>query len=187
MTGAASAIGWEFRQRHRWGLRGVVAFLGALAAIKLVALVKGFPVDLDSAENFAIMVIVPVTLTFTYFLAVFTFGLDGDLAARQSMYPARMFTRPVTTAALAGWPMLYGAVAAATLCTVTRLIAPWPPSVHVPLVWPGILAVAHLGWTQALTWMPYGLRGLRVVLVMLWLVAIDTIVLLRFTSMRPKP
>ncbi len=43
-----------------------------------------------------------------YFLAVFSFGLSGDLAARQSIYPARMFTLPVTSAALAGWPMLYG-------------------------------------------------------------------------------
>ena len=48
-----------------------------------------------------------------YFLAVFSFGLSGDLAARQSMYPARMFTLPVTTAALAGWPMLYGTAAMA--------------------------------------------------------------------------
>ena len=31
-----------------------------------------------------------------YFLAVFSFGLTGDLAARQSIYPARMFTLPVT-------------------------------------------------------------------------------------------
>ena len=46
-----------------------------------------------------------------YFLAVFSFGLAGDLAARQSIYPARMFTLPVTTAALAGWPMLYGTAA----------------------------------------------------------------------------
>src|SRR5437773_4807719 len=156
----------------------IAALLCALAVTKLLFLMTGFPADFDSGEAFGIFVMVPTTVVFTYFLAVFTYGLEGDLAARQSMYPARMFTRPVTTAALAGWPMLYGAVAAATLCTVTRLIAPWPPSVHVPAVWPGILAVAHLGWTQALTWMPYGLRGLRVVVVMLWLVVIDTIVLL---------
>lgn len=43
-----------------------------------------------------------------YCLAVFSYGLSGDLAARQSMYPARMFALPVTTTALAGWPMLYG-------------------------------------------------------------------------------
>src|SRR6266480_2900800 len=177
MRSPAAAVAWQFRRPHRWGLMAMLGYLFVLAMIKLVLFERGQRVDLDD-ESFAFLVAVPLTATFTYFLAVFTFGLDGDLAARQSMYPARMFTRPVTTAALAGWPMLYGAAAAATLCTVTRLIAPWPPSVHVPAVWPGILAVAHLAWTQALTWMPYGLRGLRVVVVMLWLVVIDTIVLL---------
>src|SRR6058998_1632518 len=143
MTSPPLAIAWEFRQRHRWGVRGVVASLGALAAARLVLLVKGFPLDFDSNENVAIMVAVPLTVTYTYFLAVFTFGLDGDLAARQSMYPARTFTRPVRTAALAGWPMLYGALASATLWTVARLIAPWPSALHIPVIWPAILAVAH--------------------------------------------
>ena len=59
----------------------------------------------------AVVVIVPVATTFMFFLAVFSFGFAGDLAARESIYPARMFTLPVTTRALAGWPMLYGAAA----------------------------------------------------------------------------
>jgi hypothetical protein len=187
MTSPAAAIAWEFRHRHRWGLLGVVAFLGAIAVIRLVALVKGLPLDFDSNEDFAFMVLVPLTVTFTYFLAVFTFGLDADLAARPSMYPARAFTRPVTTAALAGWPMLYGAVASAILWSVTRLLAVWPSSVHIPTIWPGILAVAHINWTQALTWMPYGLRGMRVAVVLLWLVVIDTIVLVALYSHASEP
>src|SRR5438034_11334619 len=146
MRSPAAAVGWEFRQQHRWGLIVLIGYLLVVAAIKLVVITRALPITLDSPESFAFVVMMPLVATFTYFLAVFTFGLDGDLAARQSMYPARLFTLPVPTAALAGWPMLYGAAAAATLCTVTRLIAPWPPSVHVPAVWPGILAVAHLGW-----------------------------------------
>ena len=35
-------------------------------------------------------------------MAVFSYGLAGDLTARHSLYPARMFTQPVSTAALAG-------------------------------------------------------------------------------------
>jgi hypothetical protein len=46
---------------------------------------------------------------------VFTFGFAGDLQARESMYPARMFTLPVTTSALRGWPMFYGAAAMVVL------------------------------------------------------------------------
>src|SRR5207245_781172 len=83
-----------------------------VAMIKLVILERGQRIDLD-AESFAFFVIVPLSATFIYFLAVFIFGLSGDLSARQSIYPSRMFTLPVTSAALAGLPMLYGATAMA--------------------------------------------------------------------------
>ena len=64
-----------------------------------------------------------------YFLAVFSFGLAGDLAARHSIYPARMFTLPVTTAALAGWPMLYGTATMASLWVATALLALRPSGI----------------------------------------------------------
>ena len=82
---------------------------------------------------------------------------SGDLAARQSMYPARMFTLPVTTAALAGWPMLYGTAAMAILLAgheASRRVA--VGSRTCPMIWPALLAASLLAWTQALTWMPYG-------------------------------
>jgi hypothetical protein len=178
MTGAASAIAWELRQRHRWGLIALGGYLLLLSAIKLVIVTNDFPIDFDSAETFALVFVVPVSSYFTYFIAAFSFGLDGDFAARQSMYPARMFTRPVSSAALAWWPMLYGAVASVFLWTVTRLLALWPSSLDVPVVWPGFLAVAFLAWAQALTWMPYGLPGVRVIAVVFWLTTIDAIVML---------
>jgi hypothetical protein len=131
-------------------------------------------------------VVVPLTATFTYFLAVFSFGLAGDLAARQSMYPARMFTLPVTTAALAGWPMLYGTAVMAILWLATRLFALWPSGFEVPVIWPALLAAALLAWTQALTWMPYGLPGLRVIVAVLWLAVIDTVVLLAIHFNAPE-
>ena len=186
MTSPAAAIAWEFRQRHRWGLIAMVVYLIVLAAIKLVIVTHDFPIDFDSAETFAFVFVVPFSSYFTYFIAVFTFGLDGDIAARPSMYPQRMFTRPVTTAALALWPMLYGAGASAILWTTTRLLALWPSSFEVPVVWPGFLAVVLLAWAQALTWMPYGLPGMRVIAVVLWLTAIDAIVILAVHFRAPE-
>jgi hypothetical protein len=94
------------------------------------------------------------------------------------MYPARMFKLPVTTAALAGWPMLYGSAAMAILWLATRLFAVWPSGASVPVLWPALLAASLLAWTQALTWMPYALPGLRVVVTVLWLMVIDSVVLL---------
>jgi hypothetical protein len=182
----AAAVAWEFRQRHRWGLVAIVAYLIVLAAIKLVILGHDFPIDFDSAATFAFVFVVPVSSYFTYFIAVFTFGLDGDLTARQSMYPARMFTRPVSSTALAGWPMLFGAAVSVILWTATRLLALWPSSIEVPVVWPGFLAVVLLAWAQALTWMPYGLPGVRLIAVVLWLTAIDVIVILAIHFRAPE-
>jgi len=145
---------------------------------KLFILEPGQSIDLDRAETFAFVVMGPMTAAAVYFLAVFSFGLSGDLAGRQSIYPARMLTLPVTTAALAGWPMLYGAVAVTILWLAIRLLQLWPAGIDVPVIWPAPLAAVLLAWTQVLMWMPYGLRGMRVIVVVLWLTVIDTIVLL---------
>jgi len=178
MRSPAAAIAWEFRQRHRWGLIGVVAALLLIAAIKLVMFSPSKRVDFDDDLTFALFVMVPLAATSLYFLAVFSFGLAGDLAARQSMYPARMFTLPVTTSGLAGWPMLYGTVAMALLWFATRLLAVWPSGVDVPRIWPALFAASLLAWTQALTWTAYPLPGLRVIVTVLWLMVIDAVVMI---------
>jgi hypothetical protein len=177
MRSPAFAIAWEFRQRHRWGLIAIAAYLLVLAAIRFLILGPGQRVTFRDTESFALSVVVPITATFMYFLAVFSYGLAGDLAARQSMYPARLFTLPMSTAALAGWPMLYGAAAMAMLWLATRFLAVWPSGFDIPVFWPALLAASLLAWTQALTWMPYPLPGLRVIVTVLWLAAIDAVVM----------
>jgi len=185
MRSPAAAVAWEFRQRHRWGLLAVIGYLFVLAMIKLVIVERGQRIDLDELR-FAFVAIVPLTATFMYFLAVFSFGLSGDIAARQSIYPARMFSLPVTSAALAGWPMLYGSAAMAMLWFGTRLLALWPSDVDVPVLWPALLGASLLAWTQALTWMPYPLRGLRVIITVLWLATIDAVVMVALKSKAPE-
>jgi hypothetical protein len=174
----ARAFAWEFRRRHLWGFIACGAYLIALAAVKLVMVARGHAVVYDSDETFALAVMGPITATFTYCLAVFTYGLSGDIAGRPSMYPRRLLTLPVSTAALAGWPMLHGTIAVALLWAATRAFVLWPSGVAVPVLWPAIAAAALLAWTQALTWMPYGLPGVRVILAVLWLGTIQSIVLL---------
>jgi hypothetical protein len=173
----ALAIGWEFRRRHRWGLIAVAGYLLVAAMIRFLILEPGELVLVDSVR-FAALVSVPLTATFVYLLAVFSFGFGGDLAARRSMYPARMFTLPVTNAALVGWPMFYGTAAVAILWLAARLFAVWPSGIEIPVIWPALLAAALLAWTQALTWMPYGLPGIRLIAAVLCLAALETVVLL---------
>jgi hypothetical protein len=186
MRSPAAAIAWEFRRRHRWGLIAVAACLLGLPTIRLLILGPGQRVDMDEV-SFALVVAVPLTATFLYLLAVFSYGLSGDLAARQSIYPARTFTLPVTNAALAGWPMLYGSAAMAILWAATRLLAVWPSDVEVPMIWPALLAASLVAWTQALTWMPYALPGLRVIVTVLWLAVIDAVALVALAYKAPEP
>ena len=177
MRSPAAAIAFEFLQRHRWGLMLLTAYMLVLALIRIFILDPGGRVEFEDAESFAWAVVVPLTSTFMYFLAVFSYGLSGDIAARQSIYPARMFTLPVSTNALAGWPMLYGMIAMALLWLATRFLAAWPAGFDIPVIWPALLAASLVAWTQALTWMPYALPGLRVIVTVLWLASIDAIVM----------
>ena len=102
MRSPAVAIAWEFGRRLRLGVIALAVYALVVAAILLLL---GRPFNVAaSGEDFAALVAVPVTSTFMFFLGVFSFGFAGDLAARESIYPARMFALPITTRALAGWP-----------------------------------------------------------------------------------
>jgi hypothetical protein len=188
MRSPAAAIAWEFRRHHRWGLMALAGYLVVLWTIKPLIFGPGYPIKLDPPNGMAGLLIALLTVTFLYFVGLFTFGLAGDLAARESIYPARMFALPVTTAALAGWPMLYGAAAMASLWVATALLARWPLGIDVslPVIWPALLAAAFLAWTQALTWMPYGLPGLRVIVAVLWLTTLDAVVFVAIDSKVPE-
>jgi hypothetical protein len=186
MRSPALAIAWEFRRRHLWVVMVLAGYFLVLAAVKLGILGPVAPVTLDPPDGRVGVALAPLSATFFYLLAAFSFGLAGDLAARPSIYPARMFALPVTTRALAGWPMLYGTAVVAGLWLGTALLARvW--GVHLPLVWPALLGAASLAWTQALTWMPYGLPGFRVIVVVLWLTVLDAIVLLAIHFQATEP
>src|SRR3989449_1831010 len=178
MHSPALAMGWEFRRRHLWALIAMAGYLLALAAIKLLFLGPMEPIRLDAPDGGAAVVITPLTAPYFYLLAAFSFGLAGALGARPSIYPARMFALPLRTAALVGWPMLYGPAAVTILWLVTALSARWPWGIELPLIWPALLAAVFLAWTQALMWMPYGLPGLRAIVTVPWLATLDAVALL---------
>src|SRR6266536_1350324 len=138
MRSAAAAFAWEFRQRLRWGLIALVVYFAVLALFQFVILGPRSPIHPLRSMTFALTVNVPLAFAFMYFLAVFTYGLAGDLTARHSLYPARMFTLPVSTAALAGWPMLYGTTTLAGLWVAAALLALWPAGLPAPLIWPAL-------------------------------------------------
>ena len=188
MRSPAAAFAWELRHRHQWALIALVAYLFVLAMLKPLILKPGQVGSLFPPDGMAGLLIAPFMLTFLYFVAVFSFGLAGDLAARQSIYPIRMFARPVTTAALAGWPMLYGTAAMTSLWLMMALFARWSWGIiDLPLIWPALLAAAFLAWMQALAWMPYGLPGLRLIVAVLWLASLDAVIMLALHFKAPEP
>jgi hypothetical protein len=162
----AAAIAWEFRWRHRWGLLALAVYLFVLAAIKLGVLVSRQPVRLDSPQSFAFVVVVPLTATFMFFLGC-SASAAGDFGGATLDVSARLFTLPVTTAALAGWPMLWDSGHGRPVAGDGS--SPWPGMSTCPCSGRRCAGTSWLAWTQALTWMPYGLRGLRVILAVLWL------------------
>lgn len=178
MGSAARAIAWELVAKNRWGFAALGLYMLVLVAVRIFASDLITRIEFADAQTFAIIVVVPMTASFLYLIGVFTFGFAGDLAGRESIYPSRLFTLPVTSTALAGWPMLIGTVSVAVLWAGTRILAIWPPGVLVPVIWPGLVGIVMLMWTQALTWMPYGWRGMRVMMALVCLIGIDAAVLL---------
>jgi poly(3-hydroxybutyrate) depolymerase len=176
MRSAAAAFAWEFRQRLRWGWIALGIYFAVLSIFQFWILGPPSAINPARSVTFAFTVAVPLSFAFMYLLSVFSYGLAGDLTARHSLYPARMFTLPVSTAALAGWPMLYGTTVLAAFWVAATLLALWPSGVEAPLVWPALFAAAFLGWMQVFTWMAYGLPGMRVIAAVLWLTTIDAVV-----------
>lgn len=186
MRTPARALAWEFARRHRVGFSAIAAYFVLITAFRVAMRARGQFVELDDVQM-ALAITIPLTAAFIYLLAVFSFGLTGDLGARQSIFPPRLFTKPMTAGELARWPMLYGCGAAVVLWAGGRLLGPWPSELRVPIVWPALLAASLVAWTQALTWMPYPARGLRVVVTILWLATIDTVVILAMRFKLPEP
>jgi hypothetical protein len=108
-----------------------------------------------------------------YLIFVFTFGREARLEACESGFPARLWTLPLPTQALVGWPMLWGS---ATLILVWLTLA-WAVrrlcSFDMPLIWPGLLLAVLLAWWQAIVCTPFPLPWLRVYL----LIPVTTVLL----------
>ena len=163
--------------RHRFGFLALGAYLVALGGVRLVALVTGMRLPAEWDVGFAFLVVIPGTVALYWLIVAFTFGYEGNLAGRQSIYPSRLFTLPVTNTALTAWPMLYGAACVALLWIATRIVAPWPVNlpITVPLLWPGLLGLVLVAWTQAIIWAPYPLPAMRVVVTVVGLTAVQVL------------
>lgn len=172
------ALSWEFGRQHRWGWIAIAAYLLALVAARVTIIAGGHPFEYEDERIFAATITVPTTAVLFYLIAVFSYGFGGDFSSRQSMYPSRFFTLPVSTALLAGLPMLYGTAAVTLVWAVVRTMAVFPTDMDVPKIWPAPLCAAFLSWVQVMTWMPSAWTGLRATVAVLLLTVVDVGVIL---------
>jgi hypothetical protein len=159
------AIAWTFWRQHRWGLLLQAAYLfaaGVTAAILPAYLTPPY------VGVYGCLLTMPLLWAVLHLIGAFSYGLEADLNARHSCFPASLFTLPIRTGALAGWPLAYGAVSIVLLWLVTAGCILQPSltllNVTVPLWWPAMLGMAALAWVQAVLWSPFGLPALRVIL-----------------------
>jgi hypothetical protein len=172
MRSVALALGWELWRRHRLWFVLTAAYL-AVAAAAMRALALG-----ELTAPAAVVAVAPLGGVAMLLLAFFTYSMDMDLLAPGSGFPGRLFARPVSTAALAGWPMLYGAAASALLWLAPALLILRPCGLEVPLAWPALLAAAFTAWMQVLLWWPVGwplARILATVLLMIGFTAVPRV------------
>ncbi len=165
MHSVAWALGWELWRRHRFWFVLTAAYLLA-AAVALRLLPPG-----ELSASVALVAVAPLGAAAVLLLAFFTYSLGMDLMSPGSGFPGRAFTLPMRTAALAGWPMLYGGTAAALLWLAAALLILRPCGLAAPLAWPALLAAAFTAWMQALLWWPVGWPLLRTAAVVLLLIA----------------
>lgn len=168
------AFAWLLWRQHRYALNTVFAFLALAAAISAFLPAYCSPQQVPYAVMLTIIWIISV---FLFLLGAFTYGFDGtDVLARESCFPHRLFRLPVPTHSLVLWPMIGGSVTVITLWVLIAqlLLQPWLEVLddRVPFWWPGFFAAAALAWIQALLWSPFGLRGLRLILVAALLLAL---------------
>src|ERR1044072_287870 len=103
----ARAFLWEYRRRHQLALVVLAVYLLTFLVLQATVIGPAYKVRLDPPNGFAFFLILPGTAMMFSLMGAFTYGMSGAIPARESIYPKRMLALPVTTRALAGWPMFF--------------------------------------------------------------------------------
>jgi hypothetical protein len=163
MYTVARSFAWEFVGRYRLGTALALAYLLVLVVLAQVC----------QAEMLDPLIVVqlttPLALVVPLLIGIFSHGDDGDVLARDSAYPRRSFTLPLRTWALVAGPLLLGSTLLVLFWLIVAGLVLQPVGVPAPLLGVAVFLVALLAWVQALTWSPFSLPFLRL------LVAVPTL------------
>jgi hypothetical protein len=171
--------GWAFAWDFFWGRRRILTTLTLAWLVVLAVVVQVLPAGPQDVKVIGPLSI-PLWSLLVVLAALFSHGDQADILARDSGYPRRLFTLPLPTAALAGWPLVLGGGALALLWLPLAGLILRPVGLAVPLEWGAVFLVALLAWLQALTWFPFPLPALRLLVAVPVLGALTTGALLGF-------
>lgn len=163
MRSPALALTWNVWWRYRWGLAACAAVWLVLAALGLLLpRVASGPEDHITPVGVMVLGLFVPAFVFTAY-AFSWITSDVQLEARETGFPTRTFTLPMSTAALVALPMLQGAAVTALAWVAWAAAVLRPAGIDAPLVWPALQAAALLAWLQAIVWWSFPLRYLRVI------------------------
>jgi hypothetical protein len=131
----------------------------------LVIAANTLPVAAVPRPLLPFLLVLPCGAVFGYLVCIFSFSQEARLETCESGFPTRLWTLPLRTWALAGWPMLWGTTILASSwlilsCGVLRVSR---IDLGLLMWWPALLLAVTLAWLQAIVWTPFPLPWLRAV------------------------
>ncbi len=150
MQSHAWAIGWSIWAKNRGLFLAMAAYLLVSSIAVRMLPVREYPVV-------ARLWVMPAVVLLTALVGAFTMPETGPKSKpRHEGFPTRLFTLPVPTAALVGWPMLLGiATVVLTWFALVRLVLR-PCGIDLPLLLPALALATTLAFFQAIAWAPFG-------------------------------
>jgi hypothetical protein len=155
---AERALAWQVWWRHRWGL----AVVGAIFAV-VVVLFQVAPSGSDDKTKHAYFASFQFVFALIYVATVFGYGFESALESRESGFPARLFTLPVRTTVLVGWPMLQGMFVVGLIWAAWTQLVLRSSNIDASPLTEALHAAAFVAVLQALLWWPFGLPWARVI------------------------
>ncbi|TWU13288.1 hypothetical protein CA54_21210 [Symmachiella macrocystis] len=181
VSSPTGAFAWQFWRHYPLVTTGGSIYLIALSIAHLVIAGETWH------PAIAAITLGPLLLVLLYLLLVFSYSDRADVFVKESAFPTYLFTLPVSSRALAGWPMVLGGLTlAAFWLTTSGLVLPQTlsaigiaPAMRVTdwIAWSVLIALmlaAMLAWLQAVLWTTFPLVLMRVLAAIAVLAGIPT-------------
>ncbi len=155
------ALAYYVWTRHRLSLTLIAVYW-----LALILLCRTLSFDESLAGGIWALLLSSLCFTaFIFLLNNVSLCRDVKVETRESGFPSRLWSLPMPTYALVGWPMLWGCgtIALAWLTLSWGALGPAfrPHGFEPSLWWPALTLAVGVAWLQALAWTPFPLSWVR--------------------------